>query len=122
MRRTDLSLDEEIAEVEGRLAQHRMQLRLLAAEARSRVSLRNAVPVAIAAALAVGFTASRFVRKPAPVRMAAPPRSPGSRATRIAAALASALLPRLLRPLQHVVEEWVTRKMSTGQSFGRGRR
>ena len=122
MRRTDLSLDEEIAEVEGRLAHHRMQLRLLAAEARSRVSLRSAVPVAIAAALAVGFTASRFVRKPAPARVAAPPRSAGSRATRIAAALASALLPRLLRPLQHVVEEWVTRKFAAGQSFGRGRR
>ena len=66
MRRTDLSLDEEIAEVEGRLAQHRMQLRALVAEARSRVSLRNAVPVALVAALAVGFTASRFVRRPAP--------------------------------------------------------
>jgi hypothetical protein len=39
MRRTDLSLDEEIAEIEGRLAQHLMQLRALAAEARSRMSV-----------------------------------------------------------------------------------
>ena len=104
MRRTDLSLDEEIAEVEGRLAQHRMQLRALAAEARSRVSLRNAVPVALVAALAVGFTASRFVRRPAPAPAAIRSASRASRTTRIAGALASALLPRLIRPLQHLRE------------------
>ena len=123
MRQTDLSLDEEIAEVEGRLAQHRMQLRALAAEARSRVSLRSAVPVAIAAALAVGFAASRFVRRPAPAPVTAVPRSRGSRTTRIAGALASVLLPRLLRPLQHLVEDFISRKLATrkaGQSFGRG--
>ena len=111
MRRTDLSLDEEIAEVEGRLAQHRMQLRALTAEARSRVSLRSAVPVAIAAALAVGFAASRFVRKPAPVRMVPVREVQRSRATRIAGALASLLLPRLIRPLQHVIEQWITERM-----------
>jgi hypothetical protein len=110
MRRTDLSIDEEIAEVEGRLAQHRMQLRALAAEARSRVSLRNAVPVALVAALAVGFTASRFVRRPAPAPVRSASR--GSRTTRIAGALASALLPRLIRPLQHVIEQWLAQRMS----------
>ena len=39
---TEQSLDDEIAEVEGRLAHHRMQLRVLSAEARSRVNLRAA--------------------------------------------------------------------------------
>ena len=111
MRRTDLSLDEEIAEVEGRLAQHRMQLRALAAEARSRVSLKNAVPVALVAAIAVGFTASRFVRRPPPAPAAMRSASRGSRTTRIAGALASALLPRLIRPLQHVIEQWLAERM-----------
>lgn len=109
MPRTELSLDEEIAEVEGRLAQHRMQLRALAAEARSRVSVRSAVPVALAAALAVGFAASRFVRKPAPAPTFAARRT--SRATRIAGALASVLLPRLLRPLQTAASEWLRERM-----------
>ncbi|HSC97527.1 MAG TPA: hypothetical protein VLI21_01385 [Casimicrobiaceae bacterium] len=111
MRRTDLSLDEEIAEVEGRLAQHRMQLRALAAEARSRVSLKNAVPVALVAALAVGFTASRFVRRPAPAPAVMRSASRTSRTTRIAGALASALLPRLIRPLQHAIEQWLAERM-----------
>ena len=111
MRRTDLSLDEEIAEVEGRLAQHRMQLRALTAEARSRVSLRSAVPVAIVTALAIGFTASRFVRKPAPVRVVPARDVRRSRATRIAGALASVLLPRLIRPLQQVIEQWIAQRV-----------
>jgi len=115
MRRTDLSLDEEIAEVEGRLAQHRMQLRALAAEARSRVSLRNAVPVALVAALAVGFTASRFVRRPAPAPVAMRSASKASRTTRVAGALASLLLPRLVRPLQQIVEQWLTEKLASGR-------
>lgn len=109
MRRTDLSLDEEIAEIEGRLAQHRMQLRALAAEARSRMSVRNAGPVALVAALAVGFAASRFVRRPAPAPVVA--RNRGSRATRIVGAIASMLLPRLVRPLQHAIEQWLTQRM-----------
>ena len=108
MRRTELSLDEEIAEVEGRLAHHRMQLRALGAEARSRVSVRSAVPVALVAALAVGFAASRFVRKPAPAPVAA---RRGSRTTRLAGALASVLLPRLIRPLQHAATEWLSDRM-----------
>lgn len=109
MRRTDLSLDEEIAEVEGRLAQHRMQLRGLAAEARSRVSVRNAVPLALVAALAVGFAASRFVRRPAAAVPLASRR--GSRTTRVAGALASILLPRLVRPLQNAAAEWLQQRM-----------
>ena len=110
MRRTDLSLDEEIAEVEGRLAHNRMQLRALTAEARSRVSVRNAVPVALVAALAVGFAASRFMRKSPPA--AALVRQPrGTRTTRIAGAVASALLPRLVRPLQQAIEQWLSQRM-----------
>ena len=109
MRRTDLSLDEEIAEVEGRLAHHRMQLRALADEARSRVSVRSAVPVALVAALAVGFAASRFVRKsPAPVVVR---KGSASRATRVAGAVASVLLPRLIGPLQHVAAQWLHQRM-----------
>jgi hypothetical protein len=110
MRRTDLSLDEEIAEVEGRLAHNRMQLRALTAEARSRVSVRNAVPVALVAALAVGFAASRFMRKsppPALVRQARATRT----STRIAGAVASALLPRLVRPLQQAIEQWLSQRL-----------
>ena len=114
MRRTDLSLDEEIAEVEGRLAQHRMQLRALAAEARSRVSMKSAVPVALVAALAVGFAASRFVRAPSAPRPVATPR--GSRAARIAGALASVLLPRLVRPLQNIAMQWLHERMRRSEA------
>lgn len=110
MRRTDLSLDEEIAEVEGRLAHNRMQLRALTAEARSRVSVRNAVPVALVAALAVGFAASRFMRK-SPPAPALGRQTRGTRTTRIAGAVASALLPRLVRPLQQVIEQWLSQRM-----------
>jgi hypothetical protein len=109
MRRTDLSLDEEIAEVEGRLARHRMALRALTAEARSRVSVKSAVPIALAAALAVGFAASRFVRRPAPAAMSRA-RS-GSGATRFAGAIASLLLPRLIRPLQSAATQWLHQRM-----------
>ena len=110
MRRTDLSLDEEIAEVEGRLAHHRLQLRALTAEARSRVSVKSAVPVALVAALAVGFAASRFVRKP-PVAAASVGLRRGSRATRVAGAIASILLPRLVRPLQLAATHWLSQRM-----------
>lgn len=103
MRRTDRSLDEEIAEVEDRLARHRAQLKLIAAEVRSCVSIGNAVPVAFVAALAVGFAASRFVRKPA--TPAPTPR--GSRSMRMVGALAAALLPSLIRPLQHAAGAWL---------------
>jgi len=69
MRRTDLSVDEEIAEVEGRLAQHRMELRALLDDARNRVNARSTAPIALIAALAVGFAASRFLRRPPPSRL-----------------------------------------------------
>lgn len=110
MRRTDLSLDEEIAEVEGRLAHHRLQLRALTAEARSRLSVKSAVPVALVAALAVGFAASRFVRKP-PVAAPSAGLRKGSRTTRVAGAIASILLPRLVRPLQLAVTHWLSQRM-----------
>jgi hypothetical protein len=108
MRRTDLTLDEEIAEIEGRLSQHRAQLRLLAAEARSRISVKSAVPAAMIAALAVGFAASRFVRRPA----APPQMRSGSRPTRLVGAIAAALLPRLMRPLQNAAAHWLSERMS----------
>ncbi len=109
MRRTDLSLDEEIAEVEGRLAQHRAQLRLLAAEARSHLSTRSVVPVALVAALALGFAASRFVRRPPrrPMRRDAQ----SARPTRLLGALAAALLPPLIHPLQSAATHWLTERM-----------
>jgi len=108
MHRSHLALDEEIAEVEGRLAQRRAELRTLVAEARSRVSVKSGAPVALAAALAVGFAASRFVRKPAPIRAAV--RS-GSRTMRVAGVLASVLLPRLIGPLQAVATQWLQQRM-----------
>lgn len=110
MSRTDQSLDEQIAEVEGRLAEHRAQLRLLAAEARSRVRIDKSVPVAMLVALAVGFAASRFVRKPArPVVL-----RERSRSARMFGALAAVLLPPLVRPLQHAAAEWITRRLQRG--------
>ncbi|MEO9136779.1 MAG: hypothetical protein ABI316_09255 [Casimicrobiaceae bacterium] len=108
MRRTDLSLDEEIAEVEARLAHHRAQLKLIAGEARSRVSVKKSVPVAIIAALVVGFAASRFARKPprpAPVFSR-------SRSARAVGAIAAILLPPLVRPLQHAAATWLTQRMN----------
>jgi hypothetical protein len=108
MRRTDLTLDEEIAEIEGRLARHRVQLRLLAAEARSHVSMKSAVPVAMVTALAIGFAASRFVRRPA----SPPPLRRGPRSTRLLGAIAAALLPRLVRPLQNAAAQWLSERMN----------
>ncbi|HEY3583619.1 MAG TPA: hypothetical protein VGL90_04480 [Casimicrobiaceae bacterium] len=105
------SLDEQIAEVEGRLARHRAELRLIAAEARSRVSVRHTIPVAVVAALAIGFLASRFIRKPAKPQIVIE-RAPRSRSARMAGALAAALLPRLLRPLQHVAANWIAQRMA----------
>jgi hypothetical protein len=110
MPRTDPSLDEQIAEVEGRLAEHRAQLRLLAAEARSRISVSKSVPVAMAAALAVGFAASRFVRRPARPIVA----RERSRSARMFSALAAALLPPLIRPLQHLATEWIAQRLHRG--------
>jgi hypothetical protein len=107
MRRSGLSLDEEIAEVEGRLSQRRAQLRLIAAEMRSRVNMRSALPVALIGALVVGFAASRFVRRPQ--RPAGVPRS---RPTRLFGTLAAALLPPLIRPLQLAIAQWLTQRMS----------
>jgi len=107
----DKSLDEQIAEVEGRLARHRAELRLIAAEARSRVSVRNTIPVAVVAALAVGFLASRFVRKPAKPQIVIE-RVPRSRSARMAGAVAAAVLPRLLRPLQYAAANWLAQRMA----------
>ena len=109
MPRTEQSLDHEIAEVEGRLAHHRMQLHALSAEARSRMSLRGAVPIALAAALAVAFAASRFARMPAPAPVYAARTT--SRTARLVGALASVLLPTLVRPLQSLATEWVHERM-----------
>ena len=111
MPRTEQSLDDEIAEVEGRLAQYRMQLRALSAEARSRVSMRSAVPVALAAALAIGFAASRFARKPPPPPAYAYAARRPSRGARLIGALASVLLPTLMRPLQSAATDWVHERM-----------
>jgi hypothetical protein len=111
MRPSDRSLDDEIAEVERRLTQQRAQLHALAVEARSRVSMKNAVPVALAAALAVGFAASRFVRRPPPVQTVVRTTQPRSRMVRLTGTLASVLLPRLLRPLQAVATEWLQQRM-----------
>lgn len=107
MRRTDQSLDEQIAEVEGRLTRRRAELRLIAAEARSRISIRKAVPVAVVAALGIGFAASRFVRKPAQP----PPVRRGSRSTRLVGAIAAVVLPRLVGPLQHAATQWFSARM-----------
>lgn len=110
MRRADLSLDEEIAEVERRLAQRRAQLHRMAAEARSRVSLRSATPAALLGALVAGFVVSRVLRrKPRSVRTAQVRGAP--RATQVAGALASVLLPALIRPLQSVVSQWLHERM-----------
>jgi hypothetical protein len=110
MRRTDLSLDDEIAEVEGRLAQRRMQLRALASETRSRIHVKTAAPIALLAALAVGFAASRFVRKPGRQTMGRRPPS-ASRAAQIAGTIASILLPRLIGPLQSAAAQWLHQRM-----------
>lgn len=107
MRRIDQSLDEEIAEVEGRLAQRRAQLRLIAAEARSRVSIGSALPFALLGALALGFAASRYVRRPRPQPMAG-----GTRPKRLFGTIAAALLPPLVRPLQMVLAQWLAQRMS----------
>lgn len=108
MRRTDLSLDEEIAEVERRLARHRAALRMLASDARNRVGVRAVVPAAAVAALAIGFAASRFGRRPVRPQAAA---SRGSRPTRMIGAIAAAILPPLIRPLQHVAATWIAERM-----------
>jgi hypothetical protein len=110
MAKDDKSLDEQIAEVEGRLARRRAELRLFADEARSRISVRKSIPVAVVAALGVGFLASRFVRRPAKMQPQYD-RPARSRSTRMAGALAAALLPRLLEPLQHVAAQWIAQRM-----------
>ena len=107
MSRTDKSLDDQIAEVEARLSRRRAELRFIAADVRSRVGATKAIPVAVVAALAVGFAASRFVRKPArPL-----PIEKRSRSTRIMGALAGVLLPPLMRPLQHAATQWLAQRM-----------
>jgi hypothetical protein len=108
--KSNKSLDEQIAEVEARLARRRAELRLLAAEARSRISVRKSIPVAVVAALGVGFLASRFVRKPAKRQIVVEER-PHSRSARIAGAIAAAVLPHAIRPLQHFATQWVAQRM-----------
>jgi hypothetical protein len=107
MPRNGLSLDDQIAEVEERLSRHRAELRYLAAEARSRINASKAIPFAVVAALAIGFAASRFVRKPAKPE----PVQRGSRPTRLLGAVAAAMLPPLIRPLQHAIAEWLAQRM-----------
>ena len=63
MRRTDLSVDEEIAEVEGRLSQRRMELRALLDDARNRVNARSTAPIALDRSACRGL---RRVEVPAP--------------------------------------------------------
>ena len=111
MRRTDLSLDEEIAEVEGRLSQRRRQLRALADEARGRMRVKSAAPVALAAALAVGFAASRFIRRPAPKMTGRRPPPASSRIAQVVGAIASILLPRLIGPLQTAAAQGLHQRM-----------
>jgi hypothetical protein len=111
MRRTDLSLDDEIAEVEGRLTQRRTELRALSDEARSSVNVRSTAPIALLVALAVGFAASRFVRRPPPRMMASRRPTTASRVVQVAGAVASILLPRLIGPLQTLVAQWVQQRM-----------
>ena len=107
MSRNDKSLDEQIAEVEKRLSRRRAELRFMAAEARTRIGATKAIPMAVVAALAVGFAASRFVRKPA--RPA--PIEKRSRPTRMMGALAGIILPPLMRPLQHAAAQWLAERM-----------
>ena len=107
MSQKDKSLDEQIAEVEARLARRRAELRVIAAEARSRVSVSKTIPVAVVAALAIGFAASRFVRKPAKTE----PLQRRSRPTRMMGAVAAAILPPLMRPLQHAAAQWIAQRM-----------
>ena len=109
MSKSDKSLDEQIAEVERRLARHRAELRAIAAEARSRISVTRSIPVAMAVALGIGFAASRFVRRPA--RPAPAPAAHRSPPTRLMGAIAGMMLPALIRPLQHVVAQWVAERM-----------
>jgi hypothetical protein len=79
----------------------------MAAEARTRLSATKAIPVALVAALAVGFAASRFVRKPArPL-----PIEKRSRSTRMMGAVAGVMLPPLMRPLQHAAAQWLAQRM-----------
>jgi hypothetical protein len=110
MGKSDRSLDEQIAEVEGRLARHRAELKLVVAEARSRVSVRKSIPVAVVAALAVGFLASRFVRRPAKPQVVVE-RYARSRSARMAGAVAAAMLPHIAKPLQHMAATWIAQRM-----------
>lgn len=118
MARNDKSLDEQIAAVERRLAHHRSELRLLAAEARSRISVTKSLPVAVIAALGVGFLASRFVRRPARVQPQVD-RHARSRSARMAGAIAAAVLPRLVKPLQHAVAHWLSQRMQQRAAHAR---
>ena len=108
MSRSDQSLDEQIAEVERRISRRRAELRVMAADARSRINSSKSIPIAALAALAVGFAASRFVRKPA---RPAPIADKRSRPARLLGAVAAVMLPPLIKPLQNFVAQWVAERM-----------
>ena len=113
MRRTDLSLDDEITEVERRLSQRRRALRALTEDTRSGVAVKSAVPLALVAAIGIGFAASRFVRRPQPRRRVLFERRPSTaaRVAQVAGAVASVLLPRLIGPLQTIVTQYIKQRM-----------
>ena len=67
--------------------------------------------IRLIAALAVGFAASRFLRRPPPSRLTGRRPSTASRVAQVAGAVASILLPRLIGPLQGVVAQWLQQRM-----------
>lgn len=107
-------LDDEIAAIEKRIASRRDALAALSTDARRHVSGKTIMPMAIAAALGIGFAASRFLRKARPAPLISRRLPPASRALRIAGALASLLLPRLMGPLSVVAAQWIRQRMRRG--------
>src|SRR5581483_67491 len=106
MRMTGRSLDDEIAEVEARLAQHRAQLRLFVGDVRSRFSARGTVPLAMGVALAAGFVAARLARRKRPA-----PAPAASRSGKVLSALAGAIVPVVLARVQHAAVQWLAERM-----------
>ena len=114
MRPTGLPLDEEIAEVEARIVRHRAALRLMAAEVRSRFSAKSLVPAAFVVALVAAFAASRMTHK----RPAPDVRRHDAGTPRLFAALAAALLPVIVRPLQAAVVHWLAERLRRANARG----
>lgn len=112
MRPIGLSLDEEIAAVEARIVRRRAALRLMAAEARSRFTAKNLVPAAFVVALVGAFAASRMTHK----RPAPEVRRHDAGAPRLFAALAAALLPVIVRPLQAAIVHWLAERLRHANS------